>query len=93
MSAVRQYPRETVELLPVEVLADGVPVTTGVEICVVTGTDRPGSVGNPWVAASVITGATYYLIDSLAPGVWTVYTRYTSSPEVPVVESGKIQIV
>jgi hypothetical protein len=87
---VNTYERESVEFQPVTVTVDGTPVTTGVEIAVTTGNQRPTT----WAAATVLDDQVGYLIDGLDPErVYTLWARVTDSPEVPVVRAGEFQIL
>lgn len=84
--------QETKEFIPLTVTADGVAVTT-FDVSVCAGTDRP----TVWIAASAIAAQKGVLV-----GVgtswpitlnkkYTVYVRFTDSPEIPVVRAAFIK--
>jgi hypothetical protein len=86
---VDSYPRETVELVPVVVTVDGVPVTENVQLAL-TGVygERPSAWSDPVVAGD----DSGVLISALDPGVYRVWAKVTDSPEVPVVECGSFRV-
>ena len=90
MSSINTYPRETVEFQPILVKADGEPVTTDVEACVLAFGLRPED--TDWAAAVTLEGQIGVMIEDLSPGNWTVWVRVTSYPEVPVISVGPIMV-
>jgi len=81
-------PRETKELIPVEVTVDGVPTTTGIKFAIVSPDQRPTT----WVSATVIDSQTLVQVESLTPGEYTVYAQVTNGAEVAVIEAGVLLI-
>lgn len=88
-------PAETKEWVgPITVTADGVPVTN-FEVTVTAGAGRPTT----WYATEVLEGERGVLVGAgtafpLRPGQrYTVWTRYTDVPEVPVTRIGTIRVV
>jgi hypothetical protein len=81
-------PRESVELVPVPVRVDGRLVTTGVQVTLTQGAERP----TVWRDADVLDGQTGILVDGRPVGVYEVWARVLSVPEQPVVLAGKIRI-
>lgn len=79
---------------PITVLADGSPVLS-FEVTVTAAADRPTS----WQAATSLDGGLGVLVgtDTPFPLVagqrYTVWTRYTDSPEIPVTKVGIIRVV
>lgn len=83
------YPRETVEFVPVVVTVDGAPVTSGVQICL---NDSPATRPTIWVAATVLDGKTGFMVQGRSEGNLYVWAKYTDSPEVPVIYCGRVTI-
>ncbi len=77
---------------PIVVTADGTPVTT-FEVTLTA----PGFRPTTWQAADVLSGGRGILIGSgtahpLIPGMkYTVWIRYTASPEIPVQKCGTVR--
>ena len=80
-------PRESVELVAVEVLVDGEAVDD-YEVAVTAPGGRP-LVWNEPDTAGVITGI---LTGSYPVGSYEVWARYVSAPETPVVKAGRFTI-
>ena len=79
----RRYPRETKELIPITVTADGISIVAGVEFSKTLGAARP----TVWTAAVVDQDDPTVIgiwIEGWLPGVYTLYSRVTDSPSVPV---------
>lgn len=74
------FPRETVEYLPLTATLDDAPTTT-FEVSVVPRGQRPTT----WTPAP-------YLIDGLTPGTYEAFTRVTDNPERPVTSAGLFTI-
>lgn len=74
------FPRETVEYLPIEATLDGTPTTT-YQVAVVPHGTRP----TVWTASP-------YLITGLTPGYYDAYTKVTDTPEQPVTYAGSFLI-
>lgn len=101
---IRQYPRETLEYLPVPI--DGPPEDlTGleVEMQIQPYPERPATGG--WKAAGwgedpdtgqtvaqILIGPGSFFDFSDAPGTYVPYVRITASPEFPVVEGRPVKI-
>jgi len=81
-------PRETKELIPVEVTVDGVPTTTGVKFAIVPPDQRPTT----WVSATVIDSQTLVQVESLTTGEYTVYAQVTNGTELAVLKAGILLI-
>lgn len=82
------FPRETVEFLPVAVLADGVEVVEDVEFSVTGGDDRPSA----WTAAVLLGGKTGLMVEGQEPGRYTVWARVTGETETPVINAGQYNV-
>lgn len=82
------YPRESIELVPLEVKVNGVAVTDYSTALVPSGT-RPET----WVAAVTVGAATGLMLPgNLTPGPRQVFAKVTGSPETPVIDLGIIKI-
>jgi len=82
------YPRESVEFLPITIAIDGVPVTTGVEVLIGINGSRPSE----WVTPTTLNGKIGVMIDGLAPGLYNIWAKISSSPETPVIDCGIVSI-
>jgi len=82
------YPRETVEFGPITVTVDGTEVLTGIEVCVALNGTRP----NVWVAPTTLAGKIGVMIDGMTPGLYSIWARITSSPEIPVIDCGLFKV-
>lgn len=83
------YPRESIELVPVTVQIDGAPVTEGFTLALTAGRDRPSA----WVAPTVIGASVGWLLDgTLAPGTYSLWAKVVAAPETPVIDLGRIAI-
>lgn len=88
------YLSETLDLVGVT-LKDkltGVVVTTNLMYAVVPNGKRPRDVTDPWVAPVVIGARSGVLVQNLAPGIYTVFVKFTSNPLAPVEEAGQFQV-
>ncbi len=86
-----EYPRETVEFIPVTVTVDGEEVTSGVAFSVVqliTGAERPGA----WIAPVALGGRIGVMTDQQEPGIYAVWAKITDAPEIPVVFCGEYKV-
>jgi|tagenome__1003787_1003787.scaffolds.fasta_scaffold20942877_2 hypothetical protein len=86
---------ETKEFVgPINVTVDGTP-TTNFEVAVTVGGGRPTT----WVPADVIEGERGVLVGSATPfplqqgQKYTIWTRFTDSPEIPVDRAGFIKVI
>jgi hypothetical protein len=77
---INHYARETDEFQGVTVLADGVPVTTGVKFAVVPSGSRP-TVWSPPVTSGATIGVRVF---GFTVGPWDVYSQTTTGTEVAV---------
>ena len=82
------YPRETVEFAPITITVDGTPVTTGITVALVGNGARP----SVWVAPTTLNGKIGVMLTGLAPGLYNVWAKITSSPEIPVIDCGIISV-
>jgi hypothetical protein len=78
------YPRETVEFQAVTVTVNGQVVTDDVEFSITERDVRP----TVWDVAVVNGSEIGFMVEGFDPGVWKVWARVTSAPEVPVVDCG-----
>lgn len=85
---MNSYPRESVEFAAITVTVDGSPVTTGVEVALTTGQDRPTT----WAAPTTLGGRIGVMTGGLATGYWHVWARVSSTPEAPVIDCGTFQV-
>jgi hypothetical protein len=87
------YQRETDELVPFTVTENGAPVAENVQWVAqpVTGT-RPITEGE-WQPAVVVTEATYFHLQGLQPGVYTLFARFTVGTEQPVLDCGQFRVL
>lgn len=86
----QEYPRESVEYVWFdELLLDGAPPTGEVEYSLSRPLDRP-EVWNIVVQDSGKYG--FLLQGDLEPGQWKVWVRVAGSPELSVIEAGRITI-
>ena len=81
-------PRESVEFQPITITVDGTPVTTGVTVALVANGTRPSE----WVTPTTLNGKIGVMIEGLAPGLYNIWARVTSSPETPVIDCGIVSI-
>lgn len=72
-------PRESVELVALDVKVDGA-ATTNYQVAVTQGDARP----SVWVAPAVAGPDHGYMTGSLTPGLWRLWVKVTDSPEIPV---------
>ncbi len=86
---MNRYPRETVELVPLTVTIDGVAATE-YQTALVTDGDRP----TVWTDAVTIGDITGVMLPGTAtkPTTLRIFAKVTSSPEVPVIDMGTIQL-
>ena len=72
------------------ITVDDVPVTTGIEYCVARSGTRPAA----WSPASTLAGKTGVLVagPTIGPGTFTVWARITSTPEVVVLNCGRLTV-
>lgn len=82
------YPRETVEFASIAVTVDGAAVLTGVTVCVVPAGNRPATFVDP----ATLAGKLGVMVSGMAPGVYTIWARVSSSPETPVIEAGSFRV-
>lgn len=82
------YPRESAEFVPVNVTRDGVPVTTGVSLAVVTDGFRPET----FLAADIVAGKPGLFISALGPGTYRIFAQLAAPPETPVIDCGYFYI-
>ena len=82
------YPRETVEFQPVTVTVNGALITTGVTFSVVAGDLRPTT----WIAPTTLDGKIGIMITGLTPGIYQIYAKVVSTPEIPVLDCGTFRI-
>lgn len=85
---------ETKEFVgPITVSADGAPVTN-FDVTLTLGAARPTA----WVAATVLDGSRGIMVGADTPfplvarGKYTVWVRFTDSPEAPVLSVGNVRI-
>lgn len=80
--------RETVELVPVTVTVDGTALTVAdvgtIQLAIALNGERPTT----WAAPTVVGSKYGVLVDTPAPGNWTVYAKVSSTPETPVIDCG-----
>lgn len=89
---MNRYERESKEFMEVAVLFNGETITEGVQFAVTTGREtRPA--GEEFGIAEVVDGATGVMIEDYAPGVWTVWAKAESDPEIPVFVAAKFLVV
>jgi len=81
-------PRETKELIPVEVTVDRVSTTAGVRFDIVATGQRPAT----WINATVVGAQALVQIESLTPGEYMIYAQVTRGAEVAVIEAGVLLI-
>lgn len=82
-------PRESIEFIPVTPTVDGVAVTENVTLSIVAAGARPSG----WAAPTTMADGTIgYLVNGLTQGVWVIWAKITSSPEVPVIECGRFTV-
>lgn len=86
---MNKYERESVEFQPVVVTRDGVTITTGVQIATSAINARPVN----WVNATTLGDKIGFMVSGLSVGIYEVWVKITDSPEIPVKQAGKIQVV
>ncbi len=87
---VPTYPRETVDVAGIEVSFNGVVITTGYQLALTQGMDRPATWAAPVTAPGGETGVE---ISGLAPGLYRVWAKQTNAaPYAPVAQVGYIRI-
>lgn len=77
--------KESIEFQPVAVELDGSPYTS-FEVCIVLDSARPDG----WSPAVVIDGQPGIMIQDLAIGLYHIYVKINSVPEVPVIKAGTV---
>ena len=82
------FERESVEFLPVTITVDGVVATSNVTFCLTPEGVRPVTFATP----ASVAGKTGIMVSGLAPGVYRVWAKVTSTPEIPVLNCGYITI-
>lgn len=82
------YPRETKEFQPFQVTVSGVSVLTGVEIAVLP----PGVRPTVWVPPETLDSQLGVMVNGFAPGIWIIWARVTSVPEIPVLYCGDFKV-
>lgn len=82
------YPRESVEFQPVPVYQNGVLVTTSVSFSVVVLGARPST----FTAATVLQGATGFMVTGYSVGTYDVWAQVVSAPETPVLYCGSFGV-
>lgn len=85
---VNSYERESTEFQAVTITVDGTPVTSGVTFCVAPDGTRPAT----FTAPTTVAGKIGVLITGYQPGVYRVWAKVTSNPEIPVLNCGYITI-
>ena len=88
-SGVIVIPRESVEFLAITLTVDGVAVTSpvGVEFALTDATDKADRPTDDWVDAVELGDRIGIMLDgTLDPGLYRVWGKRDSYPEVPVVE-------
>lgn len=89
----REYPRETLEFIPVELYFDGEPVNdfSNMSVTVRHNYERPDT---DWESLIQIDEEWGFMLngDALGPGTFTVWIKVTDSPEVPVVKIGNLKV-
>lgn len=83
------YPRETVEFLAVPVTVNGTLVTSNVTFAVVRKGTRPAIT---FEDAITLEGKIGIMIEGMVPGVWQVYAKVHSNPEIPVIDCGSFTV-
>lgn len=82
------YPRESVEFQGITVTVNGAVVTTGVMFCIIPDGARPVT----WIAPVTLGGAIGVMVTGLVHGTYRIWAQVTSSPEVPVIDCGIINV-
>lgn len=77
ISNVVRVPRETIEFQTIEILLDGVPVSTGLEVSMAPDGSRPTT----WTAMEVRDGKTGFMIQGMAPGEYGIWVRHTGADQ------------
>ena len=80
-------PRESIEFVETKVTLNGVTITTGVTIAVITEGTRP----TVYVTPTTLAGKIGHLTEVTATvGIFDVWAKIVSSPETPVVYLGRL---
>ena len=83
------YPSQTVEYVPIPILASGVAVTTGVSFSVVPNLKPPGT----WTPAVMVNGQTCWLLSGFTPGVYRKWAQVIAGAETAVIDCGTLTVV
>lgn len=87
---MNSYPSATKELIPLTVYRNGT-ATSSYTVCVLPERTAPAD-GSAWATPTTLDGQTGVLIDHLTSGVYKIWARATSNPEVPVIYLGTIVV-
>lgn len=85
---VNTYPRESVEFQPAPIYQDGAIITTAIAYSVVATGLRPST----FTAATLLAGATGFLVGTYSQGTYDVWAQITANPEIPVIFCGSFAI-
>jgi hypothetical protein len=81
---MNNFPRETVEFLPIIVTVNDVVTTTGIQFSDVPDGARPLT----WVAPVTLSGQIGVMVQGYGPGRRRVFAQATENPEVAVIDCG-----
>ena len=86
-ATITRYPRETVEFIAIAVEVDGNPVVDFQYAVTLDGV-RPAT----WSTPTTLGIRKGFLLSASPVGLYTVWVRYTSNPEIPVLEAGQFRV-